>query len=134
MFDSELLAEGCGALEVNALNGAVKFDSGADAARLLRADVVVGSIAGAAICGARASAPAPVDCRSTLEGGPMVVGASLAELVESFGPLAIALVPMPPGDVGAAEAWTGCAFAEPTEVEEGTLPIGASDSVTLEAS
>ena len=134
MLDSALLAEGWGALEVNALNGAVTFASGVDAARLLRADAVVGLIAGAAICGACICAPAAMDCRSTLEGGPIVVRASLAALVESFGPLVIALVPIPPGDVGAAEASTGWAFAEPAEVEEGTLPIGASNSVTLEAS
>ena len=133
MFDSALLAEGCGALEVNALNGAVTFASGADAAKPLRAEEVVGSIAGAAITGERASAtPAAIDCRSTLEGEPTVVGASLAALVESFGPLAIALVPIPPGDVGAAEARTGCAFAVPAEVEEGTLPVGASDSDRFE--
>lgn len=132
MLESALLAEGCGALEVNALNGAVTFASGADAAKLLRAEVDVASIAGAAICGARACAPDAVDCRSTLEGGPTVVGASLAAL-ESFGPLTIALVSIPPGDVGAAAGRTACAVATPAEVAEGTLPVGASDSVKLEA-
>lgn len=130
MLDSALLAEGCGAMEVNALKGAVTFASGADAAKLLRAEVVVGLIAGAAICGAFICAPAAVDWRSTLEGGPAVAGASLAALVESFGPLAITLVPIPLGDVGPAAGRTGCAL---TEDDAAAAPDGASDSVTLDA-